>query len=124
MGAWKRLAEMLGIDEAGWDSLAKKRNMQRYGAQDRRTQQGPTSFFNDAGTGSAQRQATAAAQQPSMRPKPGGLQIPAGTDVGSGQQGLSAMFAPPKQVAPKPRAPLSRSANAPSPEQDDDDELT
>jgi hypothetical protein len=121
MGAWKQLAEMLGIEtEAGWDALAKRRNMQRYGTQDRNMQQGPTSFFNDAGTGSAQRQATAAAMQPRMTPKPGGLQIPAGQDVP--QPSINPLYGQPQAaVKPPPRGPLSRSANAPADDGEDDE---
>jgi hypothetical protein len=80
---WKTLAEALGIEtEAGpnWQKVNQKKNMQRYGTQDRRTQQDPLKYFNSAGTGAAQRQTTAAGMAPKMTPRPGGLQIPAGSD--------------------------------------------
>lgn len=81
MSIWRRLAEAVGVaSEANWDRAAKQRNMQRYGTQDRRDQQGPMAYFNTQGTGSAQRQATAARTPPRMVGKPGGLQIPTGTD--------------------------------------------
>ncbi len=102
-----RLAEALGIKtEAGWDSVAKKRNMQRYGTQSRRDQQGPTPYFNNKGTGSAQRAGTAASATPNMTPRPGGLNIPGGTDrPGQGNP----LMAPPR------KGPLGGSANTPAP---------
>ncbi len=111
MSAWKRLAEALGIEtEANWDKLTRQRNMQRYGAQDRRTQTTPMQYFNTRGTGQAQRQATMAAMVPSMTPKPGGLQIPAGTDR-PGQ--INPLAAPPKKAQPPAIAPLSTPPNSP-----------
>jgi hypothetical protein len=124
MSAWKRLAEALGIEtEANWDKLAKQRSMQRYGTQDRRTQTTPMQYFNLRGTGQAQRQTTMAAMQPRMTPKPGGMQIPAGTDR-PGQ--INPLAAPPRKPAGPPAiAPLSTPPNSPqrlSGNSDDDSE--
>ena len=115
MSAWKKLAEALGIEtEANWDKLAKQRNMQRYGAQDRRTQMSPTMYFNTKGTGLAQRQDTAANMAPDMTPRPGGLNIPAGSDrPGQGNP----LYAP-----PRPKSPLSTPPNSPQAMGDDEDE--
>lgn len=116
MSAWKRLAEALGIEtEANWDKLARQRNIRRYGTQDRRMQQGPTPYFNGRGTGSAQRQQTAAQATPDMTPRQGGIKIPAGQDRPGQLNPLYAAPSPP----PKPRSPLSTSPNAP---QDDGSE--
>lgn len=110
---WERLAEALGIeDEAtNWDRVNKARNMQRYGAQDRRVQMGPQSYFNTRGTGLAQRQAAAANAEPQMTPRQGGLQIPQGMDR-PGQP--NPLFDPPQK-----KTPLSKAPNAP----DDDESL-
>ena len=98
------LAEALGIEtEANWDAVAKKRNMQRYGSQGRRAR--PAAAFNIHGTGTAQRQGTAAGVRPDMTPRMGGLQIPAGKDVpGQGN---------PLMAPPKKSGPLGAAANSP-----------
>lgn len=114
MSAWRRLAEALGIRvEANWDAAAKRRNMQRYGTQDRRAQLGPTPYFKPNGMGSAQRPSMMAQQAPDMTPRKGGLQIPAGTDrPGQGNP----LMAPPRrnqQASPPPASPLSTAPNSP-----------
>lgn len=105
MSIWRTLAEAVGLsNEANWDRVAKQRNMQRYGTQDRRDKQGPMAYFNTQGTGSAQRQATAARTPPRMVGKPGGLQIPNGTDrPGQGNP----------LMAPSRPSPLGTAPNAP-----------
>lgn len=70
---WKRLIEM--IEATNWSRVNQKKNMQRWGTQDRNAP-GPTAI-------DALRKAAAAGrpqQPPSMVPKKGGLQIPSGTD--------------------------------------------
>lgn len=108
---WKRLAEALGIEtEANWDKAAKQRNMQRYGTMDRRDKQGPQAYFNTRGTGSAQRQGMAANATPNMTPRPGGLQIPSGTDrPGQGNP----LVAPPGRKSPLGTAPNSPQGQSP-----------
>lgn len=80
---WRRLAEMVGIEtEAGanWSKINRQRNMQRYGTTDRRDKGMTGIEFRN----SVQRKNAADLGQPqaprSMTPKPGGLQIPSGTD--------------------------------------------
>lgn len=114
------MAETLGMEtEANWGKVAQQKNMQRWGTQDRRTQQSPTQYFNTKGTGSAQRQQTAAQATPNMVPRPGGLQIPGGQDK-PGQ--LNPLYAAPTPTKPASRSPLSTSPNAPQPGSDEDDE--
>lgn len=116
MSAWKKLAEALGIEtEANWDKLTRQRNMQRYGTQDRRDKQSPLYYFNTTGTGAAQRGQNPMQQQaPDMTPRPGGLNIPMGTDrPGQGNP----LYSP-----PRPKSPLSTPPNSPQALSSDDDE--
>lgn len=112
-GVWETLAEAVGLDNEGstnWSKISQRRNMARYGTQDRNRPVDPMGYFNPKGTGSAQRQATAAAMAPDMTPRPGGLQIPSGTDrPGQGNPLLR----------PTPAQPRTAMAKTPS----DDEEL-
>ncbi len=106
------LAEALGMrTEANWDAAAKRRNMQRYGATDRRIQQGPTPYFKPNGMGSAQRQGTVGQMAPDMTPRKGGLQIPSGTDrPGQGNP----LMAPPTKRPGLVQAPNSPQTSQPT----------
>lgn len=113
MSNWERLrifAESVHdrstTDEAktNWNRIQQKRRMQTQGTTDRREKQGPMSYFNPRGTGSAQRNDTAAAMTPDMTPRPGGISIPAGSDRPS--QG-NPLFDPPTKVATGSRPNVS-----------------
>ncbi len=122
MSAWTKLAEALGIEtEANWDKLNRQKNMQRWGTQDRRQQDrmGPTPYFNDAGTGSAQRQATMQSQPPRMTPRPGGLQIPAGTDRPGAPRPNPLYGAPTTTVPRTQQRPGAPSMMGPDDDEDD-----
>lgn len=122
MSSWKRLAEAIGLKEINWNSVNKQKSIQRYGTQDRRTNLGPTPYFNARGTGSAQRQQTAANATPDMTPRPGGLQIPNGTDR-PGQ--LNPLYGLPQKqqttMAQKPKSPLITAPNSPQAFDNSDD---
>lgn len=104
--SWKRLAEAFGINEANWDKVAKQRNMQRYGTQDRRDKGQPVTMGSKMPLSTSQlaRQAQAAARRPP---------IPSGTDrPGQGNP----MFDPPKRgLSAAPNSPAAQMPMAPPP---------
>jgi hypothetical protein len=63
-----------------WAGVNKKRAMAQQGSMDRRDKGGLMQYFNLKGTGSAQRADTMSATPTRMNPRPGGMQIPGGTD--------------------------------------------
>lgn len=71
---WRQLAEMVGLDQeaTNWQKVNQRRNMQRYGTMDRNAP-GPSPL-------DAIRKAAQAGKAVNMTPRPGGLQIPSGTD--------------------------------------------
>lgn len=100
---WRQLAEMVGLDReaTNWQKVNQKRNMQRYGTMDR-NDRGPSPL-------DAIRKAANAGKATSMTPRPGGLQIPSGTDRPG--QGNPLMAPPTAKVGG--RAPMQ--AQQPSP---------
>lgn len=111
------LAEMVGcykdVESEGpnWQKLNQKKNMQRWGSQS-----AASADKNDPMAGFRKlKQQQAASQPPSMIPKPGGLQIPAGSDR-PGQGNL--LMAPPRAVSVV-RPPLSTKPDQQQQPQDD-----
>lgn len=73
---WRRLAEYvdrLEIDETNWRTVNQRKNIQRWGTQDRNFND-PTAMIRQ------KRQAALAAQPPDMTPLPGGMALPVGQD--------------------------------------------
>lgn len=97
---WKMISEAVGIEVEGpmnFQKLGRKRNMDRYGTMDRRTNQGPMPYFKPGGKRPGMQQ--------QMQQKRGIVpQIPDGSDVPGGQ-GINPLTKPSPMSTQNKRIP-------------------